>query len=176
MWNLLHKAFKEIICFKFHSIIWGHRNACIVWLECNQIFYISAKALHWGRKTRTAGSNPQTPKRGQGPSVRTSDSERETGNPGKEVRGPKNEDQGQADESKVRSRSGWLECLNQSEVYINQNQAGIPELCVQNSVRWWYFLNLTVIFSYRYCFCFFKHIQYKISSYLHICIENYVTP
>lgn len=44
----------------------------------------------------------------------------------------------------------WVIRMFESEwhVYNNQNHAGVPELCVQNSVRCWYFQNLTVIFSY----------------------------
>lgn len=38
MWNLLHKAFKEIIYFKFYYF--GPQICLHSWLECNKIFNI----------------------------------------------------------------------------------------------------------------------------------------
>lgn len=73
-------------------------------------YYFQAKALHGGGKARTSRSDPQTPEGSQGLAVRTADGQRAPGNSGTKIRGPQNEDQGQIDESKVRScyKDQWL--------------------------------------------------------------------
>ena len=73
-------------------------------------YYFQAKTLHGGGEAWTSRSDPQTPEGSQGLTVRTADGQRTPRNSGTEIRGPQNEDQGQIDESKVRScyKDQWL--------------------------------------------------------------------